>query len=732
MRRSDHEWAADLVDRFPRSWQARIMGRWTIDRGADDADWGERIGPIYPAANNALRERVDKLSNSARGGISPDAGDAEICVQADITARDFQRRLAQVETIAARGRDAGRGDGTRAVDRLWWYGRAWVVRVQAFYCRHVLRQRGLLDLWPSDLYESKSKIKRAGAIKRMQCPRWWRRVYRKLHARTVEACGIGLGLVSRAAGLYASDEAVLRRGAQNFRNARALESVTAVNDHGQDYTLAELAAKGTANKVIRRGELLTRIAGFEHIAKDCGHVAYMVTLTCPSRFHKMTTRDGRVFDNPKYKGATPNEAQEYLSGQWAKFRAAAARARLPLYGFRIAEPQHDATPHWHVLLFMPAVRERHEWKTPRGVRRVMPRRMSNRLLVSLVRRYFWRNDSAGEAGAKAHRVDFERIDWAKGSAVGYVIKYVSKNIDGHGVGLDLFGNDAIVSSQRVEAWASTWRIRQFQQIGGAPVGVWRELRRLHPDNLGEHAPDTLRDALSAINVGKIEPGIASLAWRKYNAAQGGVLCKRKNMRIKLLKESTGECGTYGEVMADRAVGIVAAGVHRFTDSMQIMVPSAPAHQRASFASVESERAAWLIVPGGRAAAQRAGKLFFEGGSLFELPGSRIPRSGAAASTRIHVNNCTQPARDATGARIVSARQDWRGAWIPDCVQAFAPVVEYRKKLRRFRQWAAASPPASIGDGRGKSPPAVLDLEWVAAFEGEPPAAKPGASMEYSG
>jgi hypothetical protein len=685
MRRSDHEWAADLVDRFPRSWQARIMGRWTIDRGSDDAEWGERIGRIYPAANNALRERVDKLSNSARGGISPDAGDAEICVQADITARDFQRRLAQVEVIAARGREAGRCDGTRAADRLWFYGRAWVERVQAFYCRHVLRQRGLLDLWPVS-----KKISRAGAVKRMQCARWWRRVYRKLHARTVEACGIGLGLVSRAAGLYASDEAVLRRGAQNFRNARALESVTAVNDHGQDYTLAELAAKGTANKVIRRGELLTRIAGFEHIAKDCGHVAYMVTVTCPSRFHKMTTRDGRVFDNPKYSGATPNEAQKYLSGQWAKFRAAAARAGLSFYGFRIAEPQHDATPHWHILLFLPPMLDRAVG---------LPGRLSYRGLVSLVRRYFWRNDSAGEPGAKKHRVDFERIDWAKGSAVGYVIKYVSKNIDGYGVGVDLFGRDAIESSARVEAWAATWRIRQFQQIGGAPVGVWRELRRLHPDNLGEHAPDTLRDALSAINVGKIEPGIASLAWRKYNTAQGGVLCKRKNMRIKLLKESTGECGTYGEVMADRAVGIVAAGVHRFTDSMQIMVPSAPAHQRASFASVESERAAWLIVPGGRVAAQRAAGLVFQ-------------RSGAAASTRIHVNNCTQPARDATGARIVSARQDWRGAWIPDCVQAFAPVVEYRKKLRRFRQWSARPPAAMPAASMGPGP----DADWLAAFD----------------
>lgn len=691
MRQSDDEWAAGLVDKFPRSWQHKILARWGRDRGPDSAPWVDRVGRVYPAANAALRERVHKLADSARGGIAPDAGDAEICAQADVTARDFQRRLAQVEAIASRVRDAGRGDGTRAVDRLWFYGRAWVVRVQAFFCRRLLAARGLLDLWPAGPVESKSKIKRAGAVKRMQCPRWWRRVYRKLHARTVEACAISLGLVSRAAGLYVSDEGVRRRAAQNARNARALESVTAINDMGQDYTLAQLAAVGTANKAIRRGELLTRIAGFELIAKDCGHIAYMVTVTCPSRFHKMTTRaDGRVVENSKYSGATPDEAQKHLSRQWAKFRAAAVRVGLQLYGFRIAEPQHDGTPHWHCLLFMPA--RAVPPKRP-GRPEVAGCRSSYRRLVHLVRRYFWRADAPDEAGAKKHRVDFERIDWAKGSAVGYVIKYVSKNIDGHGVGLDLFGNDAIESSQRVEAWASTWRVRQFQQIGGPPVGVWRELRRLHPDNVGELAPDTLRDALSAINIGKIEPGVQSLAWRKYTAAQGGVLCRRKAMRIRLHKEQTGECGQYGEVLPPRPVGVEAVGVHEFRDALHVLVPHAAPHRRAAFASVESERASWLVVPGGPAVARIAARAVFQ-------------RAGAAGAPRIHVNNCTRPAHDATGARIVSASQDWRGAWMPTAVRAFAPLVEHRTKLRRFKVWSAAKPP-----------PAVLDLEWVAAFEG---------------
>ncbi|KAF3999194.1 replication endonuclease [Glaciimonas immobilis] len=431
-------------------------------------------------------------------------------------------------------------------------------------------------------------------IARAVNPHWWRAQLRKRVGRAFEAGNIRLGYVHYRGEPYASNDTVINRQAQNRRNVLALEGQKLENELGQQFTLAELAGTTTANKAIRRGELMLRLNGFETIAKEVGDEGLFITWTCPSRFHA-TLHCGKP--NPKYSGATPREANEYLQDLTARFRAAMARRGLALYGFRIAEPHHDATPHWHMLLF---VRTTAKFKTPHI------HDVANRV-TRLMKRYAWAANR-GEPGAFARRLKVERIDWRKGSAAGYIAKYVSKNIDGAHVGdhktkdgyvvvTDCVGDQELVPSARIDAWAACWGIRQFQQWGGAPVTVWRELRRIKEEMVNE-APAPMRRAWNAAQ--KIE-GEKRADFAEYLRVQGGPVIPRKNLIITLAKDLTTCIGRYGETIKSTPYGV---------------------HCAALFGVVfKSVRHIWTPVPSDTTACDGA----------------------AVALPRTRVNNCTHPA-----------------------------------------------------------------------------------------
>lgn len=296
--------------------------------------------------------------------------------------------------------------------------------------------------------------------RRLVSPDWWRRRLRVTLTRACEELFRRLGFVRAQASAYVSGDALARVRIAAAKGRRWMAETLAVcEDTGECLGLARIAEHSLANPTLRRGELMLRARGFQEIAGLRGDRCLMVTATCPSAFHPWLKDSGTP--NPLYNGSTPRTAQAWLNQHWARARAALKRRAVLYYGFRCAEPHHDGTPHWHLVLYVPA-------EQLETVKKIIGK--------------IWLRDYADEPGAHQHRVKFTDEDAAKGSGVGYLAKYVAKNIDGAGsIGgevSDESGRPVSDDAQHAVAWSRIHGIRQFQQLGGPAVTLWRELRRV--------------------------------------------------------------------------------------------------------------------------------------------------------------------------------------------------------------------------------------------------------------
>lgn len=437
-----------------------------------------------------------------------------------------------------------------------------------------------------------------GRIARMTDAAWWTRNLRRETVKRNEVIEHESGKIRRKGQCYASDHAHKMKAIRAKANRLTLEGLEVVNEAGQAFNLQEVADKSVSNPKIRRGELMVRARGFEEAAEFMGHKAIFLTITCPSRFHRFA---GTGAENRNWSEATPRDAQDYLCRTWAKIRAAWGRREIAPYGFRVAEPHHDACPHWHILLFVNADQVGE--------------------LCDIAQRYALK-DSPGERGALKHRFTVERIDTTKGSATGYIAKYIAKNIDGlteagDNVGLDFAsGTKASDASARVKTWATTWGIRQFQQIGGPSVTVWRELRRL-----GEAAESAQRDLFQ-----NAQAAADRACWMSFWMLQGGPEVRRADLPLRPFYAAD-SLGKYGD-----AVSRIRGITHR-TDTGELFLQTRIHEwtvQRAGAALVE---AAYTERLGDMAAAANVSRFLSAAkGFGIEFSGHRPAWTG--------VNNCT--------------------------------------------------------------------------------------------
>ncbi|WP_421179308.1 replication endonuclease [Aeromonas enteropelogenes] len=445
-------------------------------------------------------------------------------------------------------------------------------------------------------------------------PKWWARRLRKIWDQYNEHCAILLGKVRKGVSAYISSQGLQAFMERQRMAAAWLKDMEAYN--AQDditISLADAVKASIANPENRRHELVVRARGFSDVADEMGYVGLFFTWTTPSRFHPWKTvkasqagKADSTTENPRHDGSSPRDAQHYISelfgrcrsaldrnvswapglpvpskplrcrgfraiqphldgparwhlgGGWDRYRQALANTLRPFadpidyFGFRVVEPHHDGTPHWHMLVW---VRPEHQHR-----------------LIGILQRYALSHDK-DDLVRKRHpeskqpysditpRFDWKVMDPAKGGAVGYIVKYIAKNIDGHRVGDqgDLEAETAATEgARRVRAWASLWGLRQFQPLKGPPVGVWRELRRL-PGRLQEVKGIPV-NALADPVMEECRRYADAADWKNYTQAMGGPCCRRDERPLSIYRTAFAEPNQYGEPQT-KLVGVRAADGH---------------------------------------------------------------------------------------------------------------------------------------------------------------------------
>ena len=407
------------------------------------------------------------------------------------------------------------------------------------------------------------------ALLKLKCEKWWARKLKGVRRQYIELLEIATGQVGKDLFYDYKNGKPKRRGISPYSSKSAQREYAAAQETGIEFLkmmelegsdgsvidLIKAVKKGMANPVNRRNELMLRIRETEELADEMGFVGVFYTLTAPAKYHA---------NSKNWQGSTPKQTQQYFNETWAKARAKLNRLGITYFGVRVAEPHADGTPHWHMMLFMP----KHQMQTLNAILRwyfiqedkheLYERRTRRTELFKLYkqkRKEYGFLKSKGKKPKEPNkffrtfspRFEVVIIDKRKGSAASYIAKYISKNIDGYklldhlddetGEGFAKFDENGKVIKNNINpvlAWASTWRIRQFQFLGSPSVTVYRELRRIRTQTNNEHI-EPIRQAADEAR------------WKDYVKLQGG-MCIGREANFKTHYEITKLGNDYAETV----------------------------------------------------------------------------------------------------------------------------------------------------------------------------------------
>lgn len=292
------------------------------------------------------------------------------------------------------------------------------------------------------------------------------RKFKFLRSQYIEHSQIALDRVGEGKGQrkYVSARSFSRWEKKQKEGEQFVQSMSVVSEEtGDSFKLSDVVERTTANPKNRRIELVVRSRGDEERAIDLGYVGVFITWTLPSKYHR---------NSKKWNGCTVKEAHQNIMEQWKLARAWFKKLEIDWFGLRVAEPHKDGTPHAHLFLYVhPSQKQQ---------------------LIEICETIARNEDSDELVSAEIEEKRFlaKEGDPSKGTATGYIIKYICKNIDGE----HLPEKDADSNALSARAWASTHRIKQFSQSGAPAVGLWRQLRRASKlDTAFDEELERLRD-----------------------------------------------------------------------------------------------------------------------------------------------------------------------------------------------------------------------------------------------